>query len=96
MDKIYKYEMVEEKHEWLVVERLVATNATIQIYQFDKHEDSAEEVIEYMTEHHRDFDLTIEDVLWIVDDSADNNMPCDTYGPCACSTACPKYFVCNP
>ncbi len=24
-----------------------------------------------------------------------NNMPCDTYGPLACTESCPRYFLCN-
>jgi hypothetical protein len=92
---MYKYEVVEEKHEWIVAERYEHNNVLVQLYQFDKHENSIEEVLAYMTEHYRDFNVTLDDVLYIVDDSAEQNMPCDTYGPAACSTACPKYFVCN-
>lgn len=25
----------------------------------------------------------------------DSNMPCDTYGPCACSSSCPNYIQCQ-
>lgn len=30
------------------------------------------------------------------DDEFTGNMPCDNYGPCACTPSCPKYWECNP
>ena len=37
-----------------------------------------------------------EDDDWYeVDDEWSYNCPCDTYGPTACSTSCPRYFECQ-
>ena len=30
-----------------------------------------------------------------VDYGYEMNMPCDTYGPCACSSSCPNYIQCQ-
>ena len=32
---------------------------------------------------------------WDVIDDAEMNMPCDTYGMCACSSSCPRYYQCQ-
>lgn len=40
-------------------------------------------------------DLEIDDGFGFSSFDPSGNMPCDTFGPCACSESCPKYFECH-
>lgn len=40
-------------------------------------------------------DQPLDDEWYDTCDDWSQNMPCDTYGPTACSTACPRYWECN-
>lgn len=42
-----------------------------------------------------DEDWDEEDYMFDIDDEWAQNCPCDTYGPTACNTSCPRYFECN-
>lgn len=39
--------------------------------------------------------LYIDETIGELVDDISSNMPCDTYGMCACSSSCPQYFSCQ-